>query len=68
MTQPGEKSARAAQFFSGLLDKYDIPSRNFVRQWIEHPEQLDIMKQSFQSQAQSILNIRDLVAKGKLTE
>ena len=57
-----------ALFGDGPLTKYEIPSSDFVKHWIEHPEQLRTMKKSFQSEAEAILKIRDLVTNGKLTQ
>jgi hypothetical protein len=56
-----------ALFGDGALAKYDIPSRDFVKGWIKHPEQLDIMKKSFESEAESISKLRELFMQGKLT-
>lgn len=57
-----------ALFGDGALTKYDIPSRDFVVRWTKHPEQLAIMKKSFESEAESILKLRELATQGKLTE
>ena len=57
-----------ALFDEGALEKYEIPSRDFVKQWIERPEQLRVMKQSFESNVGTLLRLRDLAAQGKLTE
>jgi hypothetical protein len=57
-----------ALFGQAALAKYEIPARDFVKQWIEHPEQLGIMKKSFESNAESLLKLRELATQGKLTE
>ncbi len=57
-----------ALFGDGALAKYEIPSRDFVRQWIKRPEQLGIVKKSFESNAESLLRLRELTTQGKLTE
>ncbi len=55
---------------SGKSDspRFDIPSRNFVRQWIEHPEQLKQLDQSYAYNADSLVRLRKLVREGKITE
>jgi len=57
-----------ALFGHGALAKYELPSRDFVRGWIERPERLDIMKKSFESNAESLVRLRELFREGKLTE
>lgn len=55
---------------SGKKDspRFDIPSRKFVKQWIEHPEQLKMLDQTYASSAESLLRLRELVKAGKVTE
>lgn len=48
--------------------RFDIPSRKFVKQWIEHPEQLEPLKQAYQSGVASLIRLRELVRAGKITE
>lgn len=47
--------------------KYDIPSRNFVKQWIEHPEQLATLEKAYRENAEALIGLRELVKSGKLT-
>jgi len=56
-----------ALFGDGALAKYDIPSQDFVRQWIEHPEQLNVLKETFANSTETLLRLRELTATGKLT-
>jgi hypothetical protein len=48
--------------------RFDIPSRNFVRQWIEHPKQVEELERTYQKNAESLLRLRELVRDGKVTE
>jgi hypothetical protein len=57
-----------ALFGDGALQKYELPSRDFVRGWIKHPEQLGAMKKSFEANAESLVRLRELFREGKLTE
>jgi len=56
-----------ALFGHGAEPQYDIPSRDFVRQWIEHPEQLAFLKKVFEQNAETLVRLRELTANGKLT-
>ena len=47
--------------------KYDIPSRDFVKQWIEHPEQLAVLKKAYESNARALAAMRDATKAGKVT-
>ncbi len=47
--------------------KFDIPSRDFVKQWIEHPEQLRVLGETYKQNAQTLLRLREIVKEGKLT-
>jgi hypothetical protein len=48
--------------------RFDIPSRNFVRQWIEHPEQVEVLDHTYQKNAESLVRLRELVRAGKVTQ
>jgi len=48
--------------------RFDIPSRNFVKQWIEHPEQMKPLEEAYQTNADSLIGLRAAVKAGKLTE
>jgi hypothetical protein len=48
--------------------KFDIPSRDFVTQWIEHPEQLKVLEQTYKTNADTLIRLRELVKAGKITE
>jgi len=48
--------------------KFDIPSRDFVRQWIEHPEQLKVLDKVYANSAVVLARLRKLKKEGKLTE
>lgn len=47
--------------------KYDIPSRDFVKRWIEHPEQLAVLKKAYESNARALAAMRDATKAGKVT-
>lgn len=57
-----------ALFGDGPKSKYDIPARDFVRQWIEHPDQLTIVKKSLEANAETLVKLRSLTAEGKITK
>lgn len=57
-----------ALFGDGPKAKYDIPARDFVRQWIEHPEQLNPVRKSLEGNAETLVKLRTLTAEGKITE
>jgi hypothetical protein len=57
----------AALFEQPPSSKYDIPSRDFVKQWMQHSEQLDVLKKSIESNANALQGLRKLRAEGKLT-
>jgi hypothetical protein len=48
--------------------KFDLASRDFVKQWIEHPEQMRPLKESYEKNAESLIGLRAAVKAGKLTE
>ncbi len=48
--------------------RFDIPSRDFVKQWIEHPEQVRVLEASYKSSAESLIRLRELVKAGKVTD
>jgi len=48
--------------------KFDIPSRDFVRQWIEDPEQLRVLERVYRNNAETLPRLRELKKDGKLTE
>lgn len=48
--------------------KFDIPSPNFVKQWIEHPEQLRVLEEVYKKNADTLPKLRELTKQGKLTE
>jgi hypothetical protein len=48
--------------------KFDIPSPNFVKQWIEHPEQLTVLDQVYKNNADTLPKLRELTRQGKLTD
>jgi hypothetical protein len=48
--------------------KFDIPSRNFVEQWIKHPEQLEVLKKSYKDNAEALLGMRQALKDGKITD
>ena len=58
----------AALFEQPASPKYDIPSRDFVRQWIREPEQLATLKSSIEKNIDVLQKLRELTAAGKLTE
>jgi hypothetical protein len=48
--------------------KYDIASRDFVKQWIEHPEQLTVLKEAYASNSTALAAMRDATKAGKVTQ
>jgi len=48
--------------------KFDIPSPKFVVQWIEHPEQLNTLEQTYAHNAKSLIRLRQLAKDGKITK
>lgn len=64
-------TTRSAVFASlnGQADspKFDIPSRDFVRQWIAHPEQLKVLEETYRRNADTLPRLRELMKQGKLT-
>lgn len=47
--------------------KFDIASANFVKQWIQHPEQLKVLEETYQKNANTLPRLRELMKQGKLT-
>jgi hypothetical protein len=43
--------------------KFDIPSAAFVKQWIEHPDQLKVLEETYKKGVDTLLRLREL-AKG----
>ena len=48
--------------------KFDIPVRAFVKQWIEHPEQLEPLEETYRKGVDTLLRLREIAKEGKLTE
>jgi len=48
--------------------RFDIPSSKFVKQWIEHPDQLKALDQAYIDNANSLIRLRELVKAGRVTE
>lgn len=48
--------------------RFDIPSRAFVKQWMEHREQLRPLEEAYQRNADSLIGLRAAVKAGKLTD
>jgi hypothetical protein len=48
--------------------KFDIASRDFVKQWIQHPEQLRALEETYKKNAENLSQLRELTKQGKLTE
>jgi len=48
--------------------KFNIPSRAFVEQWIRHPEQLDVLKKSYEDNAKALDGLRQAIKDGKMTD
>lgn len=48
--------------------RFDIPSPRFIKQWIEHPEQLRELEAVYARNASTLPRLRDLKKEGKLTE
>jgi hypothetical protein len=49
-------------------NRFDIPSPDFVKQWIQHPEQLKVLEQSYATNAESLIRLRELVKAGKIND
>ena len=47
--------------------KFDIPSRAFVEQWINYPEQLEVLKKPYKDNEQALLRLRQAVKDQKIT-
>lgn len=47
--------------------KFNIESRAFVKQWIEHPEQLRVLEETYKRNAETLPRLRELTKQGKLT-
>jgi len=48
--------------------KFDIPSPVFVKQWIEHPDQLKVLEETYKKGVDTLIRLRELAKEGKLTE
>jgi hypothetical protein len=48
--------------------RFDIPSRAFVKQWIEHPEQLKVLEETYKKGVDTLLRLREIAKEGKLTD
>jgi hypothetical protein len=48
--------------------RFDIPSRDFVRQWIDHPAQLRTLKASYERNVDDLFRLREIVKTGLLTD
>jgi hypothetical protein len=46
--------------------KFDIPSPAFVKQWIEHPDQLKVLEETYKKGVDTLLRLRELAKLGKL--
>jgi hypothetical protein len=48
--------------------KFDIPSPAFVKQWIEHPDQLKVLEETYKKGVDTLIRLRELAKEGKLTD
>lgn len=48
--------------------KFNIPSRAFVEQWIRHPEQMDVLKKTYEDNAKALDGLRQAIKDGKMTD
>jgi hypothetical protein len=48
--------------------KFDIASRDFVKSWVEHPEQLRVIDDACKTHAKSLIRLRELKKAGKITD
>lgn len=48
--------------------KFDIASRDFVRRWVEHPEQLKALQDVYKKNADTLPKLREFVKQGKVTD
>lgn len=65
----GTRSFALATLF-GQRDstRFDIPSRAFVEQWINHPDQFDELKKSHEDNAKALDGLRQAIKDGKMTD
>ncbi|MHB8487394.1 MAG: hypothetical protein ACYDCM_16900 [Candidatus Acidiferrales bacterium] len=61
-------AAIAALNYKPDAPKFDIPSTQFVKQWIENPEQLRIIEEVYKKNASTLPRLRELRKQGKLTD
>lgn len=61
-------SAIAALFHQPDSERFAIRPRAFVKQWIEHPDQLDVLKKSSDDNAKALEGLRKAVKDGKMTD
>ena len=47
--------------------KFDIPATAFVKQWMEHPEQLEPIEKSCKDNVESLVRLREMQKEGKIT-
>jgi hypothetical protein len=52
----------------GDAPKFDIRSREFVQQWIEHPDQLRALDETYKKNSETLPRLRELTKQGKLTD
>lgn len=48
--------------------KYNIRPRAFVEQWINHPDQFDELKRSYENNAKALDGLRQAIKDGKMTD
>ena len=48
--------------------RFDIPSRNFVQQWIRHPEQMQELEEAYRGNVTALTGLRSLRKTGRLTD
>ena len=61
-------AAWATMFHEADSAKFDIPSAAFVKQWIEHPEQLETLRKTYSGNTDSLRRLRKAVKEGKVTD
>jgi hypothetical protein len=48
--------------------KFDIASRDFVKQWIEHPEHLKVLEEAYKKNEETLPRLREFTKQGKMTD
>jgi hypothetical protein len=47
--------------------RFNVPAPAFVKQWLEHPEQLEPLEKPYKDNVESLIRLRELQKEGKIT-